>query len=116
MKIKTQPRIIDSSNQLHQDVLKQLQSVVDDVRSIGKGGLSFDDAQLPFQYREVMVTNNVPVSFIMQQPYSILGCIPIQTFGTTVLSYKSIIANNQFNVILGLSTASSLIGFLMIGS
>jgi hypothetical protein len=116
MKVKTQPRIVDPTNTVSTDILKQLQAVVDDVRAIGKGGLSFSDAQLPFQYREVNVISGVPTILSIQAPFSILGCIPIQTFGNKITSFQSNIVNNKFNVTIELDISSSLIGFLLVGS
>lgn len=116
MKIKTQPRFLDPTNSLVSDVVKQLQAVVDDVRLIGKGGLSFADAQLPFQYREVNIISGLPTILSIQAPYSILGCYPIQTYGVNVTSFQTNIVNNKFNVTIIVDKSPTLIGFLLIGS
>lgn len=116
MRIKTQPRLVDPSNKINSDLIKELQAIVDDVRGIGAGGLSFDDAQLPFQYREVSVISGQSISMSIQAPYSIIGCIPIQTFGSTISSFQTNIVNNKFNIILNMDISPSKIGFLLIGS
>lgn len=116
MKIKTQPRIVDSTNKTSVDIVKQLQAMTDDVRGILQGGLSFSDAQLPFQYREVTVTSGKPTVLTIQSPYSILGCIPIQTYGAVISGFQSAIVNNKFNVTITMDLPTSTIGFLLVGS
>lgn len=116
MKIRTPAQIVDSSNKTPQDVLRHVQNITDDVRQILKGGLSMSDAQLPFQQVSVFVTNNVPAVLYIQSPYSIIGCIPIQTNGVIINSFQTNINNGIFTVTLSMNVQTANIVFLTVGT
>lgn len=116
MKIKTPARINDSSRQTSHDVLSHVQAMTDDLRTIMNGGLSFSDGQLPFQVQKIFVTNNVTFNISMNAPFTIVGCVPIQTYGINILSFKTRLENNRtLNVTITLDVPSSNIDILMIG-
>lgn len=114
MKIKSSPQVVDSRNITSPDILKHIQSITDDVRGILSGGLSFIDKQLPFEIRQVTVTNNQPVQLLIQSPYTIIGAIPIQTNGATINNITSQ-NNGRFSITLNMNVNTAQIVFLIIG-
>lgn len=117
MKIKTPTQIYDTSNKIPEDFIRQVQAVADDVRTILKGGLSFIDRQLPFQYQEAFITSGQPFILNIQNPYQIIGCIPIQTNGNVIESFSTNTLNGVFSITLNLSNSTTgRIGFLTVGT
>lgn len=113
MKIKTPVTVADNSPP---DLIKHLQAVTDDIRSILKGGLSFADGQLPFQYREVNVVSGQPTILYIQKPYTTIGAIPVQSYGVNILSWSVNTQNGKLTITVNLSVQSAKIGFLMVGA
>lgn len=116
MKTKSPAQVSDATNSLHPDVIKHIQAVTDDVRAILNGGLSFIDRQLPFQIRSVFVTSGQSNILVMQSPYTIVGCLPIQTGGAIINSFSSNLNNNQFTITLTMNVTTAQIVFLLIGN
>lgn len=116
MKTITPALFVDPSKKTSEAATRHIQSLTDDMRGVLAGGLSFFDKQLPFEYREISVISGVQNFIFMQAPYTIKGCIPIQSNGATILNFQSNFINNKFSVTLTLDTTSPIvIGFLLIG-
>lgn len=109
MKTKSPPQVTEQS------MLTHVQAVTDDVRSILKGGLSFLDGQLPFQVVTVNITSGQPSNISINAPFSIVGCIPINTSGAQILNFITRPINNVFTVTLTLNVTSASIKFLVVG-
>lgn len=112
MKVKTPVTAPDNTT----DMVKHVQAMTDDVRNILYGGLSFVDAQLPFQYREVNVTSGEPTILYIQSPYTTIGAIPVQSYGAIINSYSVNTTNGKLSIIVNLNVSKAKIGFLMIGA
>lgn len=116
MKIKSSPQVSDYTGSTSSDIIRHIQAVTDDVRNILKGGLSFSDGQLPFQISTVNVQNNVPVILTIQYPFTIKGCIPIQTNGATISGFKTNNQNGVFTVTVTMDVTNASISFLTVGT
>lgn len=110
MKIKTPPQVTNLTLQSH------VQAITDDIRGILKGGLSIIDSQLPFQFQTKTVTSGAPLILSIPSPYTVVGCIPIQTNGSTILSFKTNLSNGILTVTVTLDVTNSNIVFLVIGA
>lgn len=115
MKTKTPFQVKDPENKVPQDVIRHVQAMTDDVRQILSGGLSFADRQLPFQYVQIFVTSGQPTVFNMYPPFSLIGCIPIQTNGITITSFSSINVNGRYTATITMNQPTGTIGFLLVG-
>jgi len=111
MKIKTPPIVSVPNMPSH------VQALTDDMRTILRGGLSFSDAQLPFQVVTVNVTSGQPINLSIQSPYTIVGCFPINTNGISISSFQTNSTNGIFTATLTLSvTTATSISFLVVGA
>lgn len=116
MKIKTPKQFQDSSGTVPQNVIRQIQSLTDDVINILSGSLNISDGTLPFQIINLQVKNGMSFPLQMNAPYSIIGCIPIQTNGCKIISFKTSINNRVFTCTLELDVDFSQVSLLLIGA
>jgi hypothetical protein len=115
MKITTPAHIVDSTGKSSEEIVKQIQAIADDVRGILAGGLSFQSKQLPFELRSVMVTSGTPIILTMAAPYTIKGCHPINTNGSTITNFVTNVINDQFTCTITCSPSPTKMVLMMTG-
>ncbi len=115
MKIKTPAQVYDDEHKTSPQIIKHMQALTDDVRTILKGGLSFGDTQLPFQVQTIQITSGKPTQLAMPGPFNIVGCTPIQTGGAVISSFQSKLSNGIFTVTLVMDVTLANISFLLVG-
>lgn len=110
------PKILSLTVSAMEPLRLFIQSVANDLSNAIEGGLSIKDSNLPFEYREVTVTNGKPFRLKGSFKTKTVGAFPVLLGDSELTTYASKLNDKgEIEITMTLSRDSAKVTFLICG-